>query len=89
MASVTVELPPETERRLRERAARNGQSLETFLGQLAEQAASVEGSSASPPGEKLTPEQWSAEWRAWAASHRALPGEVDDSRESIYAGRGE
>jgi hypothetical protein len=32
---------------------------------------------------------WIAELRAWAASHRPIAGTVDDSRESIYAGRGE
>lgn len=31
----------------------------------------------------------SAAWRAWAASHRPLSQPVDDSRESIYEGRGE
>jgi hypothetical protein len=28
-------------------------------------------------------------FRVWAKSHRRLPHEADDSRESIYAGRGE
>lgn len=34
-------------------------------------------------------EQWIAEFRAWIASHPRLPYEADDSRESIYEGRGE
>jgi hypothetical protein len=42
--------------------------------------------SASP---SLTAEEWVAELRAWAASHKPLPFEADDSRDSIYAGRGE
>lgn len=37
----------------------------------------------------LTPEQWSAELRAWAASHRNLDYVEDDSRESIYTERDE
>ena len=34
-------------------------------------------------------EEWIADFHAWAESHRHLPHEADDSRESIYAGRGE
>jgi hypothetical protein len=89
MSSVTLQLHPDTERRLREQASRSGQTLETYLQQLAEQAAAAEGSAAPSSGAELTPDQWSAEWRAWAASHTHTPGELDDSRESIYAGRGE
>jgi hypothetical protein len=35
------------------------------------------------------PERWSAELRAWAASHPKRPITLDDDRESIYAGCGE
>lgn len=35
------------------------------------------------------PERWIRELRGWAASHEPLPYEADDSRESIYEGRGE
>jgi hypothetical protein len=37
----------------------------------------------------LSAEEWVAEFRSWAASHKALPYEADDDRDSIYAGRGE
>jgi hypothetical protein len=37
----------------------------------------------------IPPEEWVADFRAWAAGHRHLPQEADDSRESIFAGRGE
>jgi hypothetical protein len=37
----------------------------------------------------LSAEEWEREWRAWAASHKPLPYEVDVDRDSIYAGRGE
>lgn len=40
-----------------------------------------------PP--ELTAEQWVADFERWAESHRHLPHEADDSRESIYEGRGE
>jgi hypothetical protein len=37
------------------------------------------------------PDQWSAKWRAWADADRHLPPGIviDDSRDTIYAGRGE
>jgi hypothetical protein len=35
------------------------------------------------------PERWSAEWRAWTASHPERAIDLDDDRESIYAGCGE
>jgi hypothetical protein len=90
MITVTVELSPRTEYLLREKAAALGQSLETYLQALAEQAAVGNGA----PAEKLaaaqpTTGQWEAEWRAWAVGHARLPYVADDSRESIYAGRGE
>jgi hypothetical protein len=40
-------------------------------------------------GPSLSPEERAREWRAWVASHKPLPHEVDDDRDSIYAGRGE
>jgi hypothetical protein len=39
MSTVTVQLPPDTERKLRDRAGQLGQTLETFLQQLADTAA--------------------------------------------------
>jgi Arc/MetJ-type ribon-helix-helix transcriptional regulator len=33
--------------------------------------------------------EWCERFQAWAAGHGPLPHEADDSRESIYAGRGE
>lgn len=35
------------------------------------------------------PERWSAEWRAWVASHPKREITLDDDRDSIYAGCGE
>jgi hypothetical protein len=92
MTRVTLQFPPETARRLQERAAQSGQTLEAYLQQIAEREAQ-RSNGASP---KVTPdpgmtsaEEWVAELRAWAASHRTLPTVADDSRESIYEGRGE
>jgi hypothetical protein len=46
MASVIIQLTPETEQQLRLQASRRGQSLETFLRDLAEREAS--GDAAAP-----------------------------------------
>jgi plasmid stability protein len=82
--SIMLQLPPEIEQALREKAARLGQSLEAYLEQVAEREA--QGEEREPPH---SADQWVAELRAWAASHRPLETVVDDSRESIYEGRGE
>jgi hypothetical protein len=88
--SVILKLPPETELILKKKAAHAGQTLEAYLEQLAERHAQVVGNStlAVPPS-KLAADQWVDQLRAWAASHRALQTMVDDSRETIYEGRGE
>jgi predicted DNA-binding antitoxin AbrB/MazE fold protein len=41
-----------------------------------------------PPGFS-SPEEWVKALREWAGSHSRVEHLVDDSRESIYAGRGE
>ena len=91
--TVTLNLPPETEQLLNEKAAKAGQTLEVYLKELAErEARTVSGMSlvgSDIPRSRLTPDEWVAQWYAWA--QRQLPRAVvlDDSRESIYAGRGE
>ena len=84
--TLTLQLPPEIEIALRERAAAAGKDPEGFtLDALKEKL----GPPAETGKKELSPEEWVREWYAWAASHRRLPFEVDDSRESIYAGCGE
>jgi hypothetical protein len=89
--SIIMDLSPETERVLTEKAARSGQTLETYLRRLAEREAGLapEPAAAEPGARELPHEQWSAAWRAWAAGFLARSTVADDSRESIYAGRGE
>lgn len=81
-----IPLSPETEAKLRERAAAAGKDLATFIQDVVEEVAVGENGAAA---DALSPTQWSEEWHAWAASHRKLDHVVDDSRESIYSGRGE
>lgn len=84
--TLNLSLPPELEARLRERAAATGKDVESFVREAVEEKITATAPS-GPEGK--SPEQWSAELRAWAASHAPVTHSVDDSRESIYAGRGE
>ncbi|HEV2948036.1 MAG TPA: hypothetical protein VGX70_11715 [Gemmataceae bacterium] len=87
--TVTLKLTPEKEKLLKDKAANAGLSLENYLLALVERDVNLSnGQEILAP---LTPAQWSVEWRAWANKERHLPAglAIDDSRESIYAGRGE
>jgi hypothetical protein len=84
LMTVTLNLDPETVRRLREKATRRGQTLEAYLEQLA-----AEPAAGSDTAAERSAAEWVAEFQAWAASHLSLPQLADDSRESIYADRGE
>ncbi len=82
--NVTLRLTAEVERKLKEEAARNGVTVDAYIERLAEEAVS---SIQVPPSPSA--QNWENQWRAWAASHKALPSVADDDREGIYAGRGE
>lgn len=83
--TVTLNLSAEAIRRLREKAARSGQTLEAYLERLAELSTLAENNTAA----ERTPEEWAAEWRSWTAGDRTLFTPATDDRESIYADRGE
>lgn len=83
--SLIVEIPPDTEQRLRDKAATQGVSLNEYVTNLITRDTQVE----VQPALLKTAEERAAAWLAWAKSHQPLPVIADDSRESIYAGRGE
>src|SRR5438093_777537 len=88
--SITIQLPPAAEAMLRERAKNQGETPENVLAKLAQEWLASKGNgAASKSGEAMSAEEWIANWRAWAASHPPVDHFVDDSRESIYEGRGE
>jgi predicted DNA-binding protein len=89
--TVTIDLPQETEARLRNLAEAKGKRLEDYLGELAQRWANEIGVAKGKPSlaAEKTPEQRVAELRAWANSHSHITAVADDSRESIYEGRGE
>ena len=83
--NLTLHLSPELEAKLREQAKAEGKAPE----QVAMKALEMQLESGPLAAATMSAEQWVADIRSWATSHRSLPREVDDSRESIYAGRGE
>jgi len=84
--AVSVHLPPETEKKLREHARASGKDVNDIVAQAVEEKLA---SSTSKDNGDLPATEWSRQWRAWAASHRTLDHIADDSRESVYNGRGE
>jgi len=85
--TLQIELTPELEARLREQAAAAGKDVATLAREAIEQTLAAADPETQPAG--LSHEQWLAQWRAWTSSARPLGYLVDDSRESIYEGRGE
>ena len=57
------------------------QLVDTLRGRLG-------ATNGAPPGGE-SPEEWAKRLTAWAAGHPRRAVEIDDSRESIYGGRGE
>ncbi|MFV0444136.1 MAG: hypothetical protein ACK5Q5_11255 [Planctomycetaceae bacterium] len=81
-----LELPSELEIALRQRAAAVGQNVESFLWQVVDDAVDQEK---SPPVQPRRVHDLRQRLEAWAARHPVVDRPVDDSRESIYEGRGE
>jgi hypothetical protein len=82
-----LHLPPEIENELRRRAIAVGENLETFVLRTVQQSLAV-GEPRDRTG-VLTGKAWEQEFADWVASHKPIDHFVDDSRESIYDGRGE
>ena len=82
--TVTINLKPDTEAFIKKQAERQGLSVEAYINTV------IETLSALLEGKRdLTSEEWSREFRAWAASHPKEIVIADDSRDSIYEGNGE
>ena len=88
--TITLDLSPETEAKLREQAANQGTKFEEYLSELVKHLAGANGTPArAATNEEKTPEQRVADLHAWAKSHAHITAVADDSRESIYEGCGE
>lgn len=85
--TITVPLSPETESKLHERAAATGKDVPTLIREAVEEKLALKGEPSAPS--EMPYDRWKAAFDQWVASHRPVEHFVDDSRESIYGGRGE
>jgi hypothetical protein len=92
--TVTFDLPYAVLQQLTDKAATNGQSLEEYLqGVVLREAQApspspVAGPLVPYPMQHASPQEKIKALHEWAESHSPVHHFVDDSRESIYFGRG-
>jgi hypothetical protein len=87
--TLTIELPPDLESRLRQEAEKHGLDTSEYTVRLIEQHLPSDGSRQSL-WDTLTPEEWSRVALEWVHSHdTSIPPLSDEavSRESFYEGR--
>lgn len=85
-----IPLSIEAEARLREYAEASGKPVSEVIAEaIEEKLAVIEDESGDRAGRPRSKEQWLREFREWVDSHPPVSHFVDDSRESIYEGRGE
>ena len=90
--TLTLELPTDTEKRLQAKAGAKGLTIKSYLEELVRSDLEKQETIGLHQKGDLgiaSADQWIAEHRALAKSHEHVTHFVDDSRESIYAGRGE
>lgn len=90
--NVSINLTPALETALKRQAADAGQDLESFVQRVVEERI-IDGVETPSPRRTIPPEEFAAYIRDTVARHGISVGisvgNVDDSRESIYEGRGE
>jgi len=85
--STQLEIKPETAEMLAAQAKELGMSSDEYLRSLL--GRTNRQTEERPLYETATPDELAEAFREWAASHAVLSVIADDSRESIYEGRGE
>lgn len=89
MNSATEQISPAGLQKLATLAAWHGfRSINDFIEQGLPNPV-VESDAKKPFYETASPEEWVKALREWATNHPILPVIADDSRETIYEGRGE
>jgi hypothetical protein len=86
--TITIDVLPEVEARLREEAARRGQQTEEFVSSLLSE---MFRATTEPFYQTATPQEWARAFREWAASHdtTAPPIPLESlRRENMYEDRG-
>jgi plasmid stability protein len=84
--NVSIHFPADIESSLLRRAAAAGKDVETIVREFVTERLAEEGPS---PTEAASHDEFMARLDAIIRLHPVSNGSVDDSRESIYAGRGE
>jgi hypothetical protein len=85
--TLNLNLPPETEAQIRKLAALSGKNVEAVvLDAVAEKLADADF---QPTPRPKNDQEWKKKLQALIDLHPVVTHFVDDSRESIYAGRGE
>ena len=87
MPDHTLQIPDELLQKLQKRAEDQGRELAAVVIEMLE--IGLRYAPTASQNSKLSPEEWVKEFREWVASHPKVDVVVDDSRESIYEGRGE
>ena len=81
--NLVLQLTPETEAKLLERAHLAGKKPEDIALEVLDDQLNGD----SPSGAILPTEAWLREFDAWVSGHKSRNPRVDDSRESIYPDR--
>lgn len=84
--TLNIMLSPESEAKLRERAAAAGKDVAAFVRETVEEklaAGGDKGSASEPPRQGTN--EWFARFNEWVASHPPRPFLADDSRDAIYS----
>jgi hypothetical protein len=87
--ALTLELPAELEQSLRQRAAANGQDVASFVGQVVAESLGLTAEPAVVAPSVTSRQEFQARLQRIIDRHAGTQGRLDDSRESIYSGRGE
>ncbi len=89
--TLTIELKPETEKRLAKEADKKGLPIETFIEVFIQENLSEEKAEIEKPFHKTTNEEWRTEFHRWLNSRkdRGEPYLSDEAtrRENIYEDR--
>jgi hypothetical protein len=88
--TLTIELAPEVENRLREAASQHGLPPEEYALRLIQESLPAAEPTGKPLWDTLSPEEWRRAFDEWAQSHdRSTPLLSDEavSRASFYEGR--
>ncbi|HZS43772.1 MAG TPA: hypothetical protein VFC63_01605 [Blastocatellia bacterium] len=84
---IAIELKPEVEMQVFSQASKEGVTVESLLESVIE--SHFPPVSENPFYETASTDEWVKAFRDWAAAHSPILSVADDSRESIYEGRGE